>query len=104
SMMQTLQLTNAPIIASHSAMRALADVSRNLDDEQLLALKKNGGVGQVVAFASYVKTDSKERRAALDALRKEFNLPRGTPLGGGGGRGRGRRGPPGRGLGLCAAR
>jgi len=102
SMMQTLQLTNAPIIASHSAMRALADVSRNLDDEQLLALKKNGGVVQVVAFASYVKTDSKERRAALDALRKEFNLPRGTPLGGGGGRGRGRAGQPGSDMGIMA--
>jgi membrane dipeptidase len=99
SMMQTLKLTNAPIIASHSAMRALADVSRNLDDEQLLALKKNGGVVQVVAFASYVKTDSKERRAALDALRKEFNLPPGTALGGrgaGGARGaRGAAGAPG---------
>ena len=30
--------------------------SRNMDDEQLLALKKNGGVIQIVAFASYVKT------------------------------------------------
>jgi membrane dipeptidase len=99
SMMQTLKLTNAPIIASHSAMRALADVSRNLDDEQLLALKKNGGVVQVVAFASYVKTDSKERRAALDALRKAFGLPPGTALGGrgaGGARGaRGAAGAPG---------
>jgi membrane dipeptidase len=93
SMMQTLQLTKAPIIASHSAMRALADVSRNLDDEQLAALKKNGGVVQVVAFASYVKTDSPERKAALDALRKAFNLPPGTPLTApGAGRGRSARG------------
>ncbi len=91
SMMQTLQITKAPIIASHSAVRALADVSRNLDDEQLAALKKNGGVIQVVAFATYVKTDSPERRRALDDLRDEFKLPKGTPLGsgrGGGGRGR----------------
>jgi membrane dipeptidase len=95
SMMQTLQLSKAPIIASHSAMRALADVSRNLDDEQLAALKKNGGVVQVVAFASYVKTDSPERKAALDALRKQFNLPAGTALGGrGGGRGRAAAGAP----------
>ncbi len=93
SMMQTLQLTKAPIIASHSAVRKLADVSRNLDDEQLLALKKNGGVAQIVAFASYVKTDSPERRAALDALRTAFNLPAGTPLGGRGGRGRGPQAP-----------
>jgi membrane dipeptidase len=55
SMMQTVALSKAPIIASHSAVRALANHRRNLDDEQLLALKKNGGVVQVVAFASYVK-------------------------------------------------
>ena len=53
------------MIASHSAVRALADVSRNMDDEQLLALKKNGGVIQIVGFASYLTTDSKERAAAL---------------------------------------
>src|SRR6476661_3545022 len=87
SMMQTLALTKAPIIASHSSVRKLANVSRNLDDEQLLALKKNGGVMQTVAFASYVKVDSPERVSALDALRKEFNLPAGTPLAAGGGRG-----------------
>jgi membrane dipeptidase len=102
SMMQTLQLTSAPIIASHSAIRKLCDNSRNLDDEQLLALKKNGGVVQVVAFSTYVKTpppDSPERTQALDEIRKEFNLPAGTPLGrggrgggGAGGRGRGGRG------------
>ena len=77
-MMQALALSKAPIIASHSAVRALADVSRNMDDEQLLALKKNGGVMQTVAFASYVKIkppDSPERAAALAALRKEFGLP-----------------------------
>ena len=50
--MQALALSKAPVIASHSAARALADVSRNMDDEQLEALKKNGGVIQTVAFAS----------------------------------------------------
>jgi membrane dipeptidase len=88
SMMQAVALSKAPIIASHSGVRALADVSRNMDDEQLLALKKNGGVIQVVAFNAYVKTDSPERKQALDALAKEFGLPPGTPLGGRGGRGR----------------
>jgi membrane dipeptidase len=89
SMMQTVALSKAPIIASHSAARALADHSRNMDDEQLLALKKNGGVIQTVAFSSYVKIappPSAERTAALAALRKEFGLP---PAGGGGGGGRG---------------
>jgi membrane dipeptidase len=74
-------------------VRALADVSRNMDDEMLLALKKNGGVIQVVGFASYVKTDSKERTGALAKLREEFGIaPQGGGRGGGGiagGRGRG---------------
>ena len=92
SMMQTVALSKAPIIASHSAARALADHSRNMDDEQLLALKKNGGVIQTVGFNSYVKVAppvSAERTAALAALRKEFGLPAGGPGGGGGGGGGG---------------
>jgi membrane dipeptidase len=82
--MEAIRLSKAPVIASHSGVRALADVSRNMDDEQLLALKKNGGVIQVVGFASYVKTDSKERIDALAKLREEFGL---APQGGRGGRG-----------------
>jgi membrane dipeptidase len=84
--LQAIALSRAPVIASHSAARALADHSRNMDDEQLMALKKNGGVIQTVAFDSYVKIkppDSPERSAAVAALRKEFGLPTGS--GGGGG-------------------
>jgi membrane dipeptidase len=88
SMMQAIELSRAPIIASHSSARALCNHSRNLDDEQLLALKKNGGVVQTVAFANYVKTpDTPERAAALAALRKEFGLPAYTSLAGRAGRG-----------------
>jgi membrane dipeptidase len=92
SMMQTVALSKAPIIASHSAARALANHSRNMDDEQLMALKKNGGVIQTVAFNSYVKIAppvSAERSAAITALRKEFGLPPGGGGGGGGGSGGG---------------
>ena len=84
SMMQTAAQSEAPIIASHSAARALCDVSRNMDDEQLLALKKTGGVIQVVAYDGFVKKtkpDSPERIAALLAVRKDFNLPETTGLG-----------------------
>jgi membrane dipeptidase len=73
--MEAIRLSKAPVIASHSGVRALADVSRNMDDEQLLALKKNGGVIQVVGFASYVKAEPKERTEAMTKLREEFGLP-----------------------------
>src|SRR5688572_3217042 len=90
SVMQTLALSKAPIIASHSAVRAVCNVSRNLDDEQLLALKKNGGVVQMVAFSGYVKQappPTAERTQAIAALRAEFGLPAVGGGGGGGGRG-----------------
>ncbi|HET9134372.1 MAG TPA: dipeptidase [Gemmatimonadales bacterium] len=80
SMMQTLALTKAPIIASHSAVRALCDHSRNLDDEQLLALAKNGGVVQLVAFNGYVKCSkeaaarAEQRQAAIAALRQQYGI------------------------------
>ncbi len=91
--LQAIALSKAPVIASHSAARALCDHSRNLDDEQLLAIKKNGGVVQTVAFASYVKTPpppSAERHGGTAKLEEEFGLPAGSlGRGGRGGRGRG---------------
>lgn len=96
--LQAIGLSKAPVIASHSAARALANHSRNLDDEQLLALKKNGGVVQTVAFASYVKvvSPSPARTAALAALEQEYGLPEGTLRRGGRGAGRGAAGQSGR--------
>lgn len=52
--MEMIRLSQAPVIASHSSARAMNDHSRNLDDEQLMMLKENGGVVQTVAFKSYV--------------------------------------------------
>jgi membrane dipeptidase len=64
SMKQMIALSKAPIIASHSSARALCNHSRNLDDEQLMMMKKNGGVVQTVAFSSYLNTEKSDARAA----------------------------------------
>jgi len=56
---QTIELSQAPVIASHSSARALRDHSRNLDDEQLGWVKENGGVVQTVALGNYL-TDRKD--------------------------------------------
>ncbi|MFC4633371.1 dipeptidase [Dokdonia ponticola] len=66
AMRQMIELTEAPIIASHSSARALCDHSRNLDDEQLQWMKENGGVVQTVAFKSYLNTEKNDARQAKE--------------------------------------
>jgi len=87
AMMQAIGLSRAPVIASHSSVRKLANHSRNMDDEMLMAMKTNGGVVQMVALSGYVKSDPPERGPAIAALRQEFALPGGRGGGPGGGRG-----------------
>lgn len=73
AMKQMIQLSKAPIIASHSSARALCDHSRNLDDEQLELMKENGGVVQTVAFQTYLNTEKFEARTkALRSIRIEI--------------------------------
>ena len=73
AMRQMITLSKAPIIASHSSARALCDHSRNLDDEQLMWLKENGGVVQTVAFSSYVNTEKHNaRNEYMSQLRKRL--------------------------------
>jgi membrane dipeptidase len=91
AMMQALGLSKAPVIASHSGVRRFANVSRNMDDEMLMAMKTNGGVVQMVALSGYVRADPPERGPAITALRQEFGLAGGR--GGGGGRGAGGAAP-----------
>jgi membrane dipeptidase len=95
SILQAIGLSKAPVIASHSSVRRLANQSRNLDDEMLMAIKTNGGVVQINAVADFIKADPKERAPALAGLRDEFGLSIGR--GGGAGAtaaGRGPAAPP----------
>ncbi|WP_298757607.1 dipeptidase [uncultured Psychroserpens sp.] len=79
SMRQMIELSKAPIIASHSSARALCDHSRNLDDEQLEWMKENGGVIQTVAFQAYTNTEKNDaRNKAIKDIRKEIATSLGT--------------------------
>ena len=91
AMLQMIGLSRAPVIASHSSVRRLANQSRNMDDEMLTAMKTNGGVVQINAVADFIKADPKERAPAIAALRDEFGIGTGR---GGGGRGAGRGAAP----------
>lgn len=71
TMLDAVRVSKAPVIASHSGAYAVNANARNLDDEQLLAVRGNGGVVQAVALGEFVKEPPAEKRAALDALRAE---------------------------------
>ncbi|MCT8003338.1 dipeptidase [Sphingomonas sanguinis] len=67
---QTIALSKAPIILSHSGARAIFDHPRNVTDADLRALAAKGGVVQINAFDGYMIAQPKipEREAAIAAL------------------------------------
>ncbi len=62
---QSIELSVAPVIASHSSARAVNNVSRNLYDEELLAIRDTGGVVQAVAFRSFINSGKHARYQAM---------------------------------------
>ena len=65
SLYDVVKVSRAPVIASHSGCRALWDHPRNLNDKQLKALAKNGGVIQIVALGGFLKPDSPQREKVI---------------------------------------
>ena len=55
-----MKLSKDPVFASHSSVRALCDHDRNLTDDQLRALAKNGGVVQICIYGGYLNENEKE--------------------------------------------
>ena len=75
SFFDLIEVSKAPIIATHSGCSGVNPNKRNLTDDQLKALKKNGGVIQIVALGGYLKPETPEHRKAVEDLRTEMNLP-----------------------------
>lgn len=74
TMLQAAKLSRAPVIASHSSVTGVADHPRNMNDEQLMALKENGGVIQIVAYDSYLGLVVEEKLKAISKVRQELGL------------------------------
>lgn len=64
-----LTLSKAPVIASHSNARALCDFPRNMTDDMIRAIAKNGGVVQVNFVSDYLKKPSPEFQIAKTKFR-----------------------------------
>ena len=64
----TIAVTKAPVIASHSSARALVAAPRNMTDDMLRAVAKNGGVVQVNFYSGF---DDEAFRKANDEQAKD---------------------------------
>jgi membrane dipeptidase len=81
-----IAITKAPVIASHSSARALTNAPRNMTDDMLRAVAKNGGVVQVNFFNGFIdqkfwdalKAQEKDQKATIDAF-LEKRKAEGTP-------------------------
>jgi membrane dipeptidase len=70
SFYDVIAVSKAPVFASHSSCRALCESPRNLNDEMLQALKKNGGVIQICILSDYLRQP--EPNPAYDEKVKEL--------------------------------
>ena len=75
SFYDVIRLSKVPVIASHSCSRAICDHPRNLTDDQLKALAKNGGVIQMCFLSDYVKKadPNPKRDSAMAVVNKKYN-------------------------------
>jgi len=78
TMSDALDVSKAPIIASHSSARALSDVPRNIPDDLLKRIATNGGVVQVNFYSVFVDAKTvtpqdAERSARLKPLQDAIN-------------------------------
>jgi len=55
SFYDVIKLSKAPVIASHSSVRAIAHHKRNMTDDMIKTLAKNGGVIQICLLDDYIK-------------------------------------------------
>lgn len=62
-----VQTSTEPVIATHSNARAIANVPRNLDDEQIRAIAKTGGVVSVVFYPAFVEPGWEQKKLRVDA-------------------------------------
>ncbi len=69
-----VELSTAPVLATHSGVDAFNEIGRNFSDEMLLKLKENNGTIQLIPLSSFIRATppNPERDAAMEALAEEF--------------------------------
>ena len=76
---QVMELTRTPVIASHSSLRRFTPgFERNMDDEMLRALARNGGVIMINFGSGFVTREAQQYRLKYNQARKAFTAVNGN--------------------------
>lgn len=74
--LQAIELSETPVIASHSNVKTLSDVTRNLSDEEIDRIGETGGVIHIAAFSAYlVDLSDPVMLAKIRGVRRDAGLP-----------------------------
>jgi membrane dipeptidase len=75
ALLDVLEVSKAPVIASHSSVRSLCDHPRNLSDDLIKALAMNGGVIQICILGAYIVPEdtTSENFRKMEELRVKYN-------------------------------
>ncbi|HPF22888.1 MAG: dipeptidase [Hyphomonas sp.] len=70
-----IEISTTPVILTHTGLKSVFDHPRNISDDFLKEIAAQGGVIQINAYSGYLEQleDTPERRAALEALKAEFD-------------------------------
>lgn len=77
---EAIQISSAPVVASHSAVMALVDSPRNLADEDMQRVADSGGVVHIVAFSAYLRNMPEELLEEMAQIRLRFDIKEDSDL------------------------
>ena len=72
--LQAVELSRAPVVATHSSVMGIVESPRNLTDAELDAIAAKGGVVQIVAFQAYLVRPPADYAAKVEGVRARFGL------------------------------
>lgn len=78
---QMVEMSKAPVLASHVGVKKIVDTGRNLTDEEMQLIAAKGGAVCIVAFPSYLKNPTKEQQDDLARIENSFGLKTFTDAG-----------------------
>ncbi|MES1261920.1 MAG: membrane dipeptidase, partial [Acidobacteriota bacterium] len=76
--MDALEVSKAPLIASHSSCRALSNVPRNMTDEMIIALAKKGGVIHINFNCEFLSRKTADSEKSKPERPRDKNVPTAT--------------------------